>query len=234
VDQVTSSKKRRPNEAFPETLRTWLGEQLEGSPDGLCSAREHIMRVYAEPMAVYIRGSSFRKLDDPDDLVRGFFADRLSRETYLNQWRESGRPLRFWLIVGLKHYLLEETRRRRRGNAGALYESDAAGTEPASDGAYFKAVAIGVVREAISQTGERCRKAGLDEHWMIFRRRYIGGECYAQIAAEAGITPGRAAVMARTAAARFRDTLRESVGWDGATPSEIEDEIRSLMEVTGG
>ena len=228
-----SSPNGRRNEAFPDTLRTWLGEQLGGDHRGLQSAREHIMRVYGQPLAVYIKGSSFRTLDDADDLVRGFFADRLSRDDYLNQWKESGRPLRFWLIVGLKHYLLEENRRRNRSKMASIPEGGVDGDADESDGAYFRAVAMGVVREAIALTAERCGKAGLEEHWIVFRRKHIGGEGYATIAEDLGITPGRAAVMARTAAGRFRDTLRESVGWDGATTDEIEDEIRSLMEVSG-
>ena len=229
-----TAKPKARKDAFPDTMRTWLGEQLGGDRAGLQSAREHIMRVYSEPLSVYIRGSSFRTLDDADDLVRGFFADRLSRDLYLQKWKESERPLRFWLIVGLKHYLLEEARRRRRDQHALLPdESPGADHDGGSDRAYLRAVAIEVVREAISRAAQGCQTDGLDDHWMVFRRHQLGGESYARIAEDMKILPSRASVMARTAATRFRAALLETVGWDGATSTEIEEELRSLMEATG-
>jgi len=40
----------------------------------------------------------------------------------------------------------------------------------------------------------------------------------------------RAGVMARTASNKFKDALRELVGWPGATAEEIDEEIHSLMQ----
>ena len=53
--------------------------------------------------------------------------DRLERDGYLARWLQSGRPLRYWLIVGFKHFLLEESRRRKRSKSSPL-PSDTAGT----------------------------------------------------------------------------------------------------------
>ena len=73
-------KETRTRDVFPVTQRTWLGRALVRGHEGLSEANHHIMDVYAQPLKVYYLGSSFRTLGEPDDVVQGFFADRLARE----------------------------------------------------------------------------------------------------------------------------------------------------------
>ena len=194
-------------------------------------AAEHVMSVYEEPLRIYCLGCSLRWVGEPRDLVAGFFADRLTRPAFLDRWRESGRPLRFWLIVGFKHYLLEEARRikrdRDRGSepAPAL---DPEGTAP--DHAFDRRCAVELVRRAVTDTEAVCTEAGLGEHWAVFTAFYLHGRSLEEIASAHGIDTARAAVMKRTAVHRFRATLRELVSWAGAADDQIDAEVMTLME----
>lgn len=219
------SKASDKQNAFPPTRRTWMGHLLD---DGeLDTARRHIMEAYAEPLRIYCRGCSLRWVGEPSDLVSGFFADRLSRPTFLERWRESGRPLRFWLIVGFKHFMLEEARRRKRdarGRGEPRLEPEGSGPDRAFD----RACALELVRQALSQTERQCRDDGLGEHWEIFFLHHLRDLSIRQIAEQLSIDVPRAAVMKRTAANRFRATLRELVSWTDADDQMIDAEIRDL------
>ncbi len=202
-----------------------MGNLLEQGD--IATARRHIMEVYDTPLRVYCRGCSLSWVGEPRDLVAGFFADRLSRPAFLRRWLESGRALRFWLIVGFKHYMLEEARRKKReANSPLNAELDAEGSGP--DREFDRACAIQLVHQALERTAEECRSDGMGEHWEIFCMYHIRDTPLDRIASEKGIGVARAAVMKRSAANRFRATLRELLSWPGADGCLIDAEIRDL------
>lgn len=221
-------------DAFPSTQRTWLADRLQEGDAGLAHARRHVMDVYAHPLGVYYKGSSFRWLGEPDDMVRGYFADRLSREEYLEKWMHSGRQLRFWLIVGFKHYLLESARAKAKAERASLgqLESETSG-DAGPEEAFHRESARAIASEAFRLASSACSEAGQGEHWDVFMRHHLEGRGYAAVAAEMGMTPERAAVMARTASNKYRAALRELVAWPGASRDEVDDEIQSLLEAIG-
>jgi DNA-directed RNA polymerase specialized sigma24 family protein len=189
------------------------------------------MEVYRRPLAVYVRGSSFARVGDPDELVHGFFADRLHRDAYLREWRESGRALRRWLLTGLRFYLMEEIRRRksaategRGGDAEAVV--DAAADE--GEAAFLRELGQGLVREAMRRTASELESEGLGAHWRAFLLHFVEGKGYDEIGAAEGVDARRAAVMARTASRRFRLRLREIVAWPGASDEDVDAELRTL------
>lgn len=202
-----------------------MGRMLdEGELD---EARRHIMEAYAEPLRIYCRGCSLSWVGEPDDLVRGFFADRLSRHAFLDRWLESGRALRFWLIVGFKHYMLEQAREKNRdARQAADLSLEPEGSGP--DREFERACALRLVHQALEQSADACWQHGLDEHWEIFTLYHLQGVSMDRIAADKGVTVARAAVMKRTAVERFRSTLRELISWKGADDHLIDAEIRDL------
>jgi DNA-directed RNA polymerase specialized sigma24 family protein len=192
----------------------------------------HVMEVYAEPLRIYCAGCSLRWVGQPRDLVAGFFADRLSRPAFLDRWRESKRPLRFWLIVGFKHYLHEEARRMKRaGRAVPCENLDPGSTD--SDKVYDQGCVVQLVRRVLTIAAADCKERGLEDHWEIFTMFHFRGLSLHQIAEAKGLEPARVAVMKRTATQRFRQILRELISWDGARDPEIDDEIRGLIGVLG-
>ena len=102
---------------FPSTHATWIAERVtqcfdgEANPAQARAARDalndHVMRRYFEPLRAYAQGSGWRSLGESADLVNGFFASRLEQADYLLRWRDSGLPLRRWLMNGLLLHLHE-------------------------------------------------------------------------------------------------------------------------------
>lgn len=231
----------RANEVFPTTV-AWLSDKVNAGASGVDEANRHIMTLYAHPLKVYFMGCSMRWLGDAQDIVQGFFADRLSRPEFLSRWSASRRPLRFWLITGFKHYLLEYSRQVRKDRSRESLDlpsttgsmANLVPDESTADHTDFdRAVALAMVREAIARCEAGCRQAGLEAHWRVFTQHHVDGRGYERIAPDLGIDKARCAVMARTAANRFKAELRAIVAWEGASEDQIDREIRQLLEVMG-
>ena len=99
---------------FPTKQATWIHTRLVEGASGREEINTHVMSRYATPLRAYVLGSSICRIDDADALVNGFFASRLSREDFLTAWRDSGLPLRRWLVNGLLLHARERERELRR------------------------------------------------------------------------------------------------------------------------
>lgn len=219
----------RPD-VFPSTQRTWLDAALGPGGEGRRDVNRHIMTVYARPLRVYFLGTAARWLGEPDEVVAGFFADRLSRGNFLDDWQRSGLRLRRWLMNAFSFYLSELQRGRRRDRKTAGVLPDAAASRVAPERTVDRAFGESVVAEALREAQAACLRNGLSDHWGIFIRHAYDGVSYERVAPEFGLRPERAAVMARTAARHFRKSLRELLRTDGAPEGDMDDEIRALME----
>lgn len=226
------SESRQRKDAFPATRMTWIRDRLDSGEEGRRDVTSHLMEVYAEPLRIYLLGSSFRSAGEPEELINGFFANRLARREYMEGWRSSDKRLRRWLINGLIFYIKEEYRRQKRRGASLSDEAEA-GLEDPSDQyrAFEQAWAASVVRRAMSMASVRCSQEGLGAHWDIFVRHHIQQQPYAVCCQEHGVNAARAAVMSRTAATRFRDAVRELVSMDGADEKSIDQEIAGLRDL---
>ena len=220
------------NEAFPATQIAWIKDRLDAGEQGRQEVTSHLMEVYAEPLRIYLLGSSFRTAGEPDELINGFFANRLSRADYLDGWRDSGKRLRRWLINGLIFYIKEEFRRRKRDGTPLSREMESALEAPSSQyRAFDQAWAASIVRRAMADASTTCRQQGLADHWDIFIRHHVQQQPYAVCCKAHGVDAARAAVMSRTAANRFRDAVRKLVALDGADESTIDRELTGLRSL---
>ena len=215
-------------ELFEPTPRTAVIAMLEGRrPEDV---RAFLMTQYHEPLAAYISAVDRGRLGEPRDVIAGFFADRLHRKDWLEQWRTSGLRLRRWLVNGLHFYCHEERRRRTRDRVDDLDD----GNVPASiDRVFERAYAVATVRRATEAAALVCAREGFSRHWACFLRHHVGGATHDQIAAEEGCTPGQVANMIRTATRRFRSAVSELLLQDGADPAELDREIGELLSRLG-
>ena len=219
-------------DVFPKTMRTWIERKLDLDDEGRRELNAHVMQTYAWPLRVYYLGTNLRWLGEPEDVIDGFFADRLARPDFLDRWRASGLLLRRWLMNGLCFYLME-LRRERQGDREVR--------EPASEPVTFsgdphvevdRAAVVAFVQQAMQVAHARCVAEGLDAHWHAFVRHSVDGVPLANIGAALNVDSARAAVMARTARRKFRAALRDVLLGDGVAPERVDDEILSLLEVS--
>ncbi len=221
-------------EAFPQTLNpTWWDARLNvGDEASLTEARNHIMLVYSDPLKAYFTGSSFREMGDADEIVHGFFADRLSRPDYLRQWRASGKRLRRWLMNGLCFYLRECIRDENlRDATGTHALVELASADPTESRAMDVAFLQSVVQHALASSRADCAARNLQEHWEYFHAYHLLGRSCDDLAAEHGVDHDRMWVMIRTGQRRFAKALRDHLAEDGVRADQIDDEIRDLLEL---
>ncbi len=225
----TSSESGRID-VFPGTLITWINRQMGLGEEGRRQINRHIMSVYAWPLKVYFLGSSARWLGEPDEIINGFFANRLAREEFLERWRESSMRLRRWLINAFCYYLMEVRKSRKRNDSHPELSDDPITFSGNPDEAVDRAFAISLVHRAIAAAAARCEEENLADHWSVFMRHYLNEEPYDSIAPDFKVTAARAAVMARTASRKFQAAIRELLAADGGGEARVDEEIAALLE----
>ena len=218
-------------DVFPTTMRTWIGNAMDRGEADRSDLNRHIMSVYAAPLRVYFLGTRLRWLGDPDEVVAGFFADRLPRDGFLRDWRRGEMRLRRWLMNAFSFYLSELRRRqiRDRRTEGELPDMPETSLPP--EHLADRAFGESIVAEAIRLAEAHCAENGLNDHWGIFLRHTCDDVPYLALATDYGVSPARAAVMARTAGRHFRKALRASLVSDGAHEGDVDNEIRKLLEI---
>lgn len=233
--QRSDEESSGPKQHFPETQITWIQERLGEGAAGQSQIKEHVMRLYYRPLQYYFLGlRGLRNLGEPEDIVGGYFADRLSRNDFFDKWRASGIKLRRWLMNGLHFYLKEriraENRARSSGGDPETLQLAVDEDELDPDEGFDREFAHALVAEALKQVHTGCMESGLKDHWEIFIRHHYHGELYKDFASEYDIQPVRASVMSRTVRDRFRAAIRQLLLEDGVKPSDLETEIQTLME----
>lgn len=218
-------------DVFPTTRRTWINQVMDRSGTDRGELNRHIMLVYAAPLRVYFLGTGSRWLGDPEEIVAGFFADRLAREGFLEDWQRGGMRLRRWLMNAFSFYLSELRRLRRRDARMGGDVPDVATSGPSPEHMADRAFGESIVAEAIRLSQEHCAANAMQDHWGIFIRHTCDDVAYAELATDYGVSSARAAVMARTAARHFRKALRALLVSDGAGEKDVDDEIRELLQV---
>lgn len=211
---------------FPSTPRTWILDRVRRDDDARLDLNHRIMSLYARPLRVYVRGSSFKDLADADELVNGFFASRLSDGDYLRAWSGSGLPLRRWLMNGMLLFLHEQARvLRRASRARPLPDT----LTSVSDTEFERAYAVSLVREAMDATRRGLQADGMDMHWQAFIARHTHARACDVFRSTHDLTPGQFHHLVRMATARFRKVLVDMVLLDGVHREDADTEIQRLM-----
>ncbi len=229
------AKKKMSRDAFPQTLNpTWWDIRLEGGDEAsMRELRNHIMTIYAEPLKAYYYGSSFREMGDADDIVQGFFSDRLSRPDYLRQWRSSGKKLRRWLMNGLCFYLRECIHKENQRDATGTHAlAELAASDETQSQAMDLAFLRSVVQSALETARKECSERGLVDHWEYFYAYHLQGRSCDDLAAQHSIDRDRMWVMIRTGQRRFAKAVRDHLAEDGVRADQIDAEIQSLLDLS--
>jgi hypothetical protein len=227
---------------FPSTHATWIVSQLASlsstdTTDAAQAAQElrtHIMARYREPLLAYATASSFRFLGTPEDLVHGFFADRVARPDYLREWRGSGARLRRWLCNGLLLHMFDVAKRARREQRlqqelAQFAKVGAGGTAP--DRAFDRAWAEGILERAAQTTERQLNDRGRTDAWIIFRRTVIDGERVIKVRTDLGLSEGEAKARVQLATRHFREAVSAELMSEGLPPSQVAMEAESIVAV---
>jgi RNA polymerase sigma factor (sigma-70 family) len=211
-------------------------------------ALEKLCKVYWYPLYAFVRRQGHSP-EDAEDVIQGFFARLLQRRDLETVARERGR-FRSYLLVSLKHFLINEQYRARtekRGGGRALIPLDDIqaekkfAQEPADKSTPEKiferrwAMALlDKVLERLRKEYEETDRLRLFETLKCFLSDEPVEQSQAQIGAQLGLSTGAVKQAVRRLRQRYRELLHEEVANTVATAADIDDEVRHLVAVLRG
>ena len=222
------------SEHFPTTQLTTLLDGLRTQDLSEAHARlaATIMARYAEPLAIYAKGSSLREIAEPADLVHGFFATALADPTYFARYQSSGMRMRRWLMNGLllhaRSVARDRVRQVRREGAPLDAAITVADGNASAEDAYHRAWALALLSEACASVEAMLVAEGRDRAWTVFRRHAIDGRGYADLEPELGLGRQQMADLVRGVTRRLRVRMMELLEAEGG---DAADELRDVLRL---
>ncbi len=208
-------------------------------------ALEQICRAYWYPLYAYVRRAG-RPVEDAQDLTQQFFARLLEQNYFALASRERGR-FRSFLLASLKNFLANEYRREirlKRGGGQALVWLDGASAEQrfaaepvdasTPETLFDQRWALTLLEGALHRLREEYASNGRGPLFDLLKS-YVWGEknaaSYADVAAQLDLTEEAIKKAVQRMRQRFRDLLRAEIGQTVTTVSEVEEELRYLIQV---
>lgn len=233
----------RSSATFRTTRWSLVHSARARDPDQARAALGELCRAYWYPLYAFARRRGSGP-EEAQDLVQGFFADLLARES-LNGVDDDGRRFRAWLLTGLKNHATDAHRAARaekRGGGRAPVSIDAEeaerryGLEPAGPSSpeqiferRWAQTLLARVFEALRAEQEERGRGELFEQLKPFLAGG-GSRPYAELAAELGLGEGALRVTVHRLRARYRELLESEVADTVGDRSAVEEELRRLFE----
>ncbi len=211
-------------------------------------ALEKLCGVYWYPLYAFVRRKGCGP-QDAEDLIQAFFARLLQRKDLETVQRERGR-FRSYLLVSLKHFLINEqcrARTEKRGGGRPLISLDEVqaekkfAQEPIDKTTPEKIferrwadALLDKVLERLRKEYEATDRLRLFESLRWFLSDEPAEQSQAEIAAKLGVSTGAVKQAVRRLRQRYREILHEEVAHTVATAADIDDEIRHLIGVLRG
>ncbi len=221
-----------------------LGAGDSASP-GAQEALEKLCRTYWYPLYAFVRLKGHSP-EEAKDLTQAFFERFLEKHCIKQAAREKGR-FRTFLLTILQRFLYDHfdraTAAKRGGGAFAidLYTAEAeaqfegvATSLESPDSLFDRAWAETVVHTSVERLGEEYRaegKAALFRALKVYLSRPADREDYTATGGRLGMSADGVAMAVMRLRQRYRTAVRAEVANTVATPAEIDDEMRYLVEL---
>ena len=205
-------------------------------------ALEALCRAYWYPLYAFVRFRGYGA-DDAQDLTQSFFARILEKGGLALADPGKGR-FRSYLLGAMKHFLANEWHRgraKKRGGGETVLELDALkpearyALEPARtldpDAGFDREWALETTARALKNLEAEMRDQGKGDLFEALRGGLTGEEPPRKdTAARLGMTEGAIKVAVHRLRRRYGEALRAEIADTVADPSEIEIEMRHLLE----
>ena len=215
------------------------------SSPGSQAALETLCKKYWYPLYAHVRRRGHSP-EDAQDLTQDFFA-RLLRKEYLRRADRKRGRFRTFLLTSLQRFLVndwEKSRSQRRGGGQSLFSLDKEKTEgrylaePAEEATpekiFEKRWAVTLLEQVLFQLREEFASNGKEDQFDRLKVLLWGEKDappYADVAADLGMSEGALKVAVHRLRQRYRELLRLEVAQTGASPAEVDEELRHLISV---
>ena len=240
---------RGGNEPFPVTHWTEILAARSDSEPRRQAALEELLTAYWKPVYCYLRSKGHEK-EASKDLTQGFFHEVvLGRDLIQRADRAKGR-FRTFLLKALGEYAASVRRAdkaKKRLPEGGFLPLEGIDTLGIPELTYCRtpqevfdyAWASALLDEVLTEVEGECRETGMATHWEVFRARILGrilenaaSPSLTELCAKHHISSEmKASNMATTVKRRFYSILRRRVRQLVGSDSEIDQEIRDIIEI---
>lgn len=201
------------------------------------AALSELCEIYYEPVVAFIRyWKNGTSSEDAREQAHAFFESLLSKQSMGQPDPRRGR-FRNYLAGAIKHFLLEKRRaqatEKRGGDAPHEELDDSLPSHESPDDTHFdRAWALAVLARALQALEEELTKAGKGETFQVLKPWLDGNASSPQSeAAKAlGLSETAVKVAIHRLRQRFRELIRTEVAATLHDPTELEAELRHLVE----
>ena len=241
-DSTTSLEPRQGRFATTH-WNTVLTASRESAPEAE-QALEKLCSTCWQPLYSYVRRKGYAAAD-AQDLTQQFFFHLLQGKRLAFADPARGR-FRTFLLSALNHFLINEWIKLRREKRGGgidfvpLHAEHAESVYSAEPVEHCAAEALYELRWAallIRRSFDRLEGEHVGNRMGLFEalKPYVWGDkttaSQAELAATLGLSCGAVRVAIHRLRQRFREILREEIAQTVASPEEVDDELRYLVEV---
>jgi RNA polymerase sigma-70 factor (ECF subfamily) len=218
---------------------------LDAGAAGSGAALEELCAAYWLPLYAFARRRGSAPAD-AEDLVQGFFAALIEKRHLADADRDRGR-FRAFLLTSFKHFASKEREKasaKKRGGGRPVLSLDfehgerVLRLEPADgrtpEATFERRYALALIDRAFDRLAVRYRSGGpekADRHDAL-APLLTGGPAqpYREIGERLGLTETAVKVAVHRMRQHYKEALRAEIADTVGDPSEVDDEIRRLME----
>ena len=232
---------------FRETHWSVVLAAGEGETSRAAAALDKLCRAYWQPLYAYVRRRGHGP-HDAQDLTQEFFLLLLARQDLARVHPAKGK-FRTFLLACLDHFLKNEWHKRqtlKRGGGQSPLQLDVGEAEESlrtelrpevsPERLFDRRWAVAVLNQAIDGLRREMIEAGdesLFQELHVFLTEPASPAGYDCVAARLGMAPGAVATSVHRLRKRYREWVRGILAETVATPLELEEEMRYLLEVCG-
>jgi RNA polymerase sigma-70 factor (ECF subfamily) len=218
-------------------------EASDGASQHADRSLNTLCQTYWYPLYAYVRRRGF-DAHEAQDLTQGFLCRLIAKRELPKANPEKGR-FRFFLLLRLKHFLVNEWERLRADKRGgghgavsldALDAEQRYALEPSHEATperiFERRWALTVLENALARLRREWANSGSRETFdelKDFLTADGGGDSYVQLSARLGITTGALRVIVHRLRRRWRELVREEIAQTVAGPGELDAEMRHLI-----
>jgi RNA polymerase sigma-70 factor (ECF subfamily) len=207
------------------------------------AALSELCRIYWQPLYAFARRSG-RSPHDAEDLTQGFLAHLLRPGVLDGVRREKGR-FRSFLLASMKHFMADEWNKagaQKRGghrvvSLDAMSAESRLAAEPRDtrtpEQEFDRRWALQLLDEVVHRLEAEYAAEGQGSQFDALRSALTGDAStapYADLAAKLGSTEGALRVAVHRMRRRYRRLLRDEIAGTLASPEDVDDELRCLLE----
>ena len=211
------------------------------------TALAELCEIYWAPVYAFIRRSGL-PAEDARDLTQAFFA-RVIEKNFIREARPDRGRFRSYLLGCLRHFMSNARDAHRAAKRGGdrlhisldlevgerLIERDNI-DELSPDRVYERRWVMTVIDQALARVEQKFAASGRTSQFAKLKGLLTGDESrsYAELGTTLGMSEGALRVAVHRIRTDFGKALRDTIAETIGDPSDVDEELRYLLDVVGG